>query len=95
VYGCVTSSGDIGTAMPPQALPGFTVDAFDSEPPPTPDDGLAPAAAVTSDATGYFEIQLAPGMHWLCTTFRRCLSVDLTNVSPEAHNYDFGVGPGW
>jgi hypothetical protein len=95
VYGCVTSSDDVGPPEPPEAFSGFTLDVFDSEPPPTPDDGLPPAATSTSDAIGFFEIELAPGAHWLCTAFRRCVRVDVTDATTQAFNYDFGPGPGW
>jgi hypothetical protein len=95
VFGCVTATDDVGTPRPPEALPMFGVQVFIDPPPSTPDDGLEPAAATRSDATGFYELPLPPGRYWLCTTFRRCTPIDTTATVPLRRDYDFGPGPGW
>jgi hypothetical protein len=95
VYGCVTSSDDVGEPKPAKAFPEFRLEVFEAERPPTPGDGLTPVAATTSDRTGFFELGLEPGAHWLCTSFLRCIRVELAAGSPQPHNYDFGPGQGF
>jgi len=94
IYGCITSANDVG-APSVAPLPGFPVQAFTSQPPPTPDDGLAPFRETRSDAAGFYALPLPAGSYWLCTTFRRCTAV---TVPPQVNvplHYEFGVGPGW
>jgi len=95
VYGCATTSDDVGQPEPAKASSSFSLQVFESEPPATPDDGLTPFASTTSDSMGFFELALEPGSHWLCTSFRRCIRIELAAGTPQAHNYDFGPGPGF
>lgn len=95
MYGCASSSDDVGEPKPAKVASDFRVEVFDAQPPPTPDDGLTPTAATTSDRMGFFELSLEPGTHWLCTSFRRCIRVELAEGAPQAHNYDFGPGMGF
>jgi hypothetical protein len=97
IYGCVTQTNDVGTGgeVDPKVLPGFSVQVFQEQPPPTPDDGLLPLAVTKSDGLGFFELRLAPGSYWLCTSFRRCSAVAVVASTPLRANYDFGEGSGW
>jgi hypothetical protein len=96
VHGCVTQSSDVGNPPPPSApLPDFSVEIFKSEPPSTSGDGLAPFAKATSDSDGYYEIELSPGDYWICTSFRRCVELDVPVGRSIAVDYDYGLGPGW
>ncbi len=95
VYGCITSSEDVGSIEPVAALPGFAVEIFASQPPPTPGDGLTPQASTESDAVGFYELGLSAGRYWICTSFRRCAQIDVPASAPLRQNYDFGAGPGW
>ena len=96
VYGCVTQSNDVGNPPPPASpYASFPVEIFQSEPPPTPDDGLTPFAQTISDTYGYYEVGLAPGTYWICTSFRRCSKLVVPTGTCVALDYDFGVGPGW
>ena len=94
VYGCVTRSDDVGDPDT-AALPNFHVDVFAMMPPPTPGDGLVPLTESTTDEVGFFEVALAPGTYWLCTTFRRCIMIEIPASPPVRRNYDYGFGPGW
>jgi len=95
IYGCVTSTDDVGTDLKPQVFPDFTVEVFAEQPPPTPEDGLLPLASAKSDALGFYQLRLDPGSYSLCTTFRRCTAIDVVADVPLRKNYDFSVGPGW
>jgi hypothetical protein len=94
-YGCVTSSDDVGPPQPATATPSFVLEVFDTNPPPTPDDGLTPVASAKTDSMGFFEIALAPGSHWLCTSFRRCTPVTITDGATKAQNYALGESVGF
>ncbi len=96
VYGCITQSNDVGNPPPPASpLSGFSVDIFQSTPPPTPDDGLSPYVETKSDTSGYYEIGLTSGNYWICTSFRRCVTLTVPATMCVALDYDFGAGPGW
>jgi hypothetical protein len=96
VYGCITQSSDVGNPPPPPSpLAAFHVEIFQSEPPPTPDDGLAPLIQTASDALGYYEIDLSSGNYSICTAFRRCSEFVVPAGARLALDYDFGLGPGW
>lgn len=94
VYGCVTSANDIGK-VEVRPLPGFSIQAFQSEPPPTPDDGLVPWMETKSDAAGFYALSLSAGSYWICTSFRRCVAVAVPAGENVALHYEFGLGPGW
>jgi len=96
VYGCITQSSDVGSPPPPPSpLAAFHVEIFQSQPPPTPDDGLAPLIQTISDPVGYYEIDLSAGNYSICTAFRRCSELVVPAGARLALDYDFGLGPGW
>jgi hypothetical protein len=96
VYGCITASDDVGPIIEPvAAFPMFPVEIFRNPPPPTPGDGLMPEVSTRSDTVGFYELRLAPGRYWICTSFRRCGQIDVPASAPLRLNYDFGQGPGW
>ncbi|HEY0709871.1 MAG TPA: hypothetical protein VGG33_23865 [Polyangia bacterium] len=95
VFGCVTTTDDVGPVEPAQPLSRFAIHIFEQPPPSTLDDGVVPAASTQTDEVGFFELSLAPGRHWICTAFRRCAPVDVSASVPHRMDYDFGVGPGW
>ncbi|HZF47407.1 MAG TPA: hypothetical protein VE093_02095 [Polyangiaceae bacterium] len=94
VYGCVTTSNDVG---PPSVAPlaAFTVEIFAAKPPPKLGEGPAPLAKAISDEVGFYEIPLEPGAYWICTSFRRCAAVTVEAGKAKSKNYEMGVGPGW
>jgi hypothetical protein len=94
VFGCTTSTNDVGDVTT-QVLPNFEVQIFVEMPPPTPDDGLTPARKTRSDESGFYQIELSPGIYWICTTFRRCGELTIPAGKPVEKDYDFGPGPGW
>jgi hypothetical protein len=93
VFGCVTSTGDVGDTST-HALPDFEVQAFAAKPSGDSNDGAVPEATSTSDADGFYEMRLAAGHHWICTSFRRCTERDLATGTRRL-DYSFSVGPGW
>jgi hypothetical protein len=96
IHGCITHSDDVGNPPSPTGpYSGFPVEVFLSEPPGTPEDGLAPFAQTKSDAEGFYELGLSSGTYWLCTSFRRCAEVTIPPGTNVAFDYDFGLGPGW
>jgi hypothetical protein len=95
VYGCVTETNDVGTDRSAHVFPGFEVQVFADEPPPTPSDGLEPLATAKTDSLGFYQMALDPGNYSLCTAFRRCTAIHLAADAPSRKNYEFGLSMGW
>lgn len=94
VYGCITTSNDVGEPTVRQ-MSGISIQEFETEPPPTPGDGLAPLAETKSDEEGFYTLSPRAGGTWLCTAFRRCMAVTVPEGTAVRMDYDFGLGPGW
>ena len=92
IYGQTTSHDDIGY-NPVVVNSDFTVLAYTSEPPQNL-DGAQPFASDVSDERGFYELSLQPGEYWICTTFGRCIQLDLGTELLRL-DYEFGAGPGW
>jgi hypothetical protein len=95
VYGWARSYDDVGPTPTNEVLRGFPIDVFASQPPPTPGDGRSPLAHAETDDTGFYELTLPVGHHWLCTSFRRCTEVDIAPGTTVRKDYQGGPGPGW
>lgn len=92
VYGQTTSHDDVGY-NPVVVNSHFTVLAYTSQPPQNMEDA-EPYASDISNERGFYELGLEPGVYWICTTFGRCVELDLGTELLRL-DYEFGVGPGW
>ncbi len=92
IYGQITSVDDVGEHEP-QYFSGFGV--FVYAVPPGTELG-EPVANTSSEASrGFYEVALPASDHVVCTTFRRCVVVTITEGQRLRLDYEFGPGPGW
>jgi len=100
VYGSTTHHDDVGD-HPETSLPNFAVLVFDHLP---ARDAAAtaptfttekPLAETKSDASGFYQIALEPKKYVFCSTFGRCVSLEIRAHERKRLDYSFSVGPGW
>ncbi len=92
LYGQAISVNDVGDPNE-QYLAGFAIDAFAA---PTAGGALgAPQASTSTDARGFYQLELPAGAYVVCTSFGRCVLISLADGELVRLDYEFGVGPGW
>jgi len=94
VYGQATKLDDVGE-NDIVSYEGFGIDVFDEPPSTDPDDGMETLVSTETVDQGFYEIELDTGNYCICTTFRRCVSVNVVENRLLRIDYEFGVGPGW
>jgi hypothetical protein len=94
--GCVTSEDDVGDPPPPAtATADFEVAVYLTEPSSDLKDGVEPDFDTHTDAHGFYQITVPPGVYWLCTSFRRCTRQEVLPMSVQRLDYSFSEGLGW
>jgi hypothetical protein len=94
--GCVASEDDVGDPPPPAtATANFEVAVYLTEPSSDLKDGVEPDFDTHTDAHGFYQVTVPPGVYWLCTAFRRCTKQEVRPMSVVRLDYSFSAGPGW
>lgn len=94
IYGITTSSNDVGGGNS-ETYPEFNIDIFTEEPSSDLDIDTGLLVSLQSDDNGFYEVELEIGDYYLCSSFRRCITVSINENDVSRHDYDFGAGPGW
>jgi hypothetical protein len=99
VYGITTSQDDVGD-QPVQPMGDFSILVYADVPPLSiGDNGLpivTPAQAETrSDQSGFYQLELDGGRYVFCTSFLRCVWLDVPADQRLRLDYRADVGPGW
>lgn len=94
IYGQVTTYDDVGPG-PLEYVEGFGLHVYLTEPSLDPGDFSGAVLEIRSIENGFFEIDLAAGNYYVCTTFKRCVVVEQREGELLRLDYEFSVGPGW
>jgi hypothetical protein len=100
VYGITTSQNDVGSDNPVLPIGGFSILVYDYVPPLSLDPSSPPVvppplAETRSDQSGFYQLALDAGRYVFCTSFLRCVWLDVPANQPTRLDYYFSVGPGW
>lgn len=93
IYGLITTYDDVGSYNPILVLPGFTVNVFYEK--PSSGEEAIPLLSTESDSRGIYQIPLQSDEYCVCTAFRRCTSITVSENKTLRLDYDFSNGPGW
>jgi hypothetical protein len=94
VYGQATTYDDTSGGEV-EYMEGLDVEVFLEQPSTDPEDGATPHASARSGERGFWEIELAVGDYWLCTSFRRCIFIAIDEGTLLRKDYVFGFMGGW
>jgi hypothetical protein len=99
VYGITTSQDDVGD-NPVVSKPNFSILVYGDVPPLSiGQNGLPdvppPLAETHSDESGFYQLELDAGRHVFCTSFLRCVWLDVPVDQRVRLDYEYSVGPGW
>jgi hypothetical protein len=99
VYGIITSEDDVGdyTVVP---LGSFSILVYGDVPPLSIGQNGAPIVPpplteTRSDERGFYQLELAAGRYVFCTSFLRCVWLDVPANQPVRLDYVFGLLGGW
>ena len=100
VYGLTTQQDDVGD-NPVLAHANFRVLVFDHV--PVRDTSLtgtaftkeAPLTQTVSDGGGFYQLALEPKRYVFCSSFGRCVWLEIRKSERTRLDYQSSVGPGW
>ena len=95
IYGLTTRSDDTGGDPDTRPNPGFAIEVFLDTQSTNPDDGETPYVQTTSNEDGFYQLELIEGDYFVCSAFRRCVTLQLGTDQLVRLNYNFGLDYGW
>jgi hypothetical protein len=99
VYGITTSQDDVGD-HPVLPMGGFSILVYGDLPPVSVDTGVLPIAPpplveTRSDPSGFYQLELDARRYVFCTSFLRCIWLEVSPGQRVRLDYEYSVGPGW
>jgi len=99
VYGITTSQDDVGD-NPVLPMGDFAILVYGDAPPLSVGPNGAPIvppplAETRSDESGFYQLELDAGRYVFCTSFLRCVWLDVPAGRPVRLDYEYSVGSGW
>jgi hypothetical protein len=99
VYGITTSQDDVGSDNPVLPMSGFSILVYDHVPSLTFDQDYRPVETplveTRSDEIGFYQLELGAGRYVFCSSFLRCVWLDVPANARVRLDYCFSAGPGW